>query len=292
MVRYKSKTLTQQAWQQELNDLVRGASGGFLFGIPLIYTMEVWWIGSYAEPRMLLGLLGATYVAVFLLNRTDGFRQGTDDPPLRTAMDSVEALAIGIVCVTCVLILLQEITWQTPRYEIVGKIIFEGVPFAVGVALTRSLIDPDQQEQGSNSSDAAKPSQFWQRTFTDIGATLVGAMVIAFSIAPTDEVTMLAAAVTPPWLLLIIAASLLISYSIVFIAGFTSEQERKQHPGIFQRPMIETAISYLFSLGMAALMLWFFHRLSFADPWTSWLNQVLVLGLPATIGGAAGRLAV
>jgi putative integral membrane protein (TIGR02587 family) len=292
MVRYKLKSLNQQAWQQEINDLFRGASGGFLFGIPLIYTMEVWWIGSYAEPRMLLGLLGVTYVAVFLLNRSDGFRQGTDEPPIKTAMDSVEALAIGIVCVTCVLILLQEITWHTPRYEILGKIIFEGVPFAVGVALTRSLINPDQQESDSPSSDSRKPSQFWQRTLTDIGATLVGAMVITFSIAPTDEVTMLAAAVTPPWLLLIVTASLLISYSIVFVAGFTSEQDRKQHQGMFQRPMIETAVSYLLSLGIAALMLWFFHRLSVSDPWSSWLNQVLVLGLPATIGGAAGRLAV
>ncbi|MBW4552175.1 MAG: TIGR02587 family membrane protein [Aphanocapsa sp. GSE-SYN-MK-11-07L] len=294
MVRYKSKSLTKQAWQQELNDLVRGASGGFLFGIPLIYTMEVWWIGSYAEPPMMLGLLGVTYIAVFLLNRTDGFRQGTDDPPITTAVDSVEAIAIGIVCVTCVLILLQEITWQTPRHEVLGKIIFEGVPFAVGVALTRSLINPEQKESdsSSNSSDASKPSQLWQQTLTDIGATLVGAMVIAFSIAPTDEVTMLASAVTPPWLLLIIAASLLVSYSIVFAAGFTSEQKRKQHQGIFQRPLIETAVSYLFSLGMAALMLWFFHRLSVSDPWSLWLNQVLILGLPATIGGAAGRLAV
>jgi putative integral membrane protein (TIGR02587 family) len=298
MVRQKLLNLNSQDWKRELNDLVRGASGGFLFGIPLIYTMEVWWIGSYAKPEIMISLLAVTYVTVFLLNLTDGFRQGTPDPPIKAAMDSVEALAIGIVCVTCILILMQEITWLTPRSEILGKIIFEGVPFAIGVALTRSLIDPEPKQVNLSSevSGSLKPQasldEMLKRTIIDIGATFVGAMVIAFSIAPTDEVTMLAAAVTPPWLLLIIAASLLISYGIVFAAGFTSEQERKLHQGFFQHPLVETVVSYLLSLGMAALLLWFFHRLSISDPWSSWLNQVLLLGLPATIGGAAGRIAV
>jgi uncharacterized membrane protein len=39
-------------------------------------------------------------------------------------------------------------------------------------------------------------------------------------------------------------------------------------------------------------MLWFFQRWTFADPFDLVLQQVVVLGLPATIGGAAGRLAV
>ena len=33
-------------WKQELQEIISGASGGFLFGIPLLYTMEVWFIGS------------------------------------------------------------------------------------------------------------------------------------------------------------------------------------------------------------------------------------------------------
>jgi uncharacterized membrane protein len=51
-------------------------------------------------------------------------------------------------------------------------------------------------------------------------------------------------------------------------------------------------MSYLVSLVAAVIMLWFFERLTLSDPWTMWLEQTLVLGLPATIGGAAGRLAL
>jgi len=42
----------------------------------------------------------------------------------------------------------------------------------------------------------------------------------------------------------------------------------------------------------SALMLLFFQKVTFADPWRMWLEHTLVLGLPATIGGAAGRLAI
>jgi putative integral membrane protein (TIGR02587 family) len=103
---------------------------------------------------------------------------------------------------------------------------------------------------------------------------------------------MLDAAIAPPRLLAIIAVSLLISYGIVFQAGFTTQKQRIQQKGIFQRPLSETVMSYLVSLFASAFMLFFFHRLSLDDPWTLWLSRTLVLGLPATIGGAAGRLAI
>ncbi|MFM7427883.1 MAG: TIGR02587 family membrane protein [Elainella sp.] len=290
-------------WQQEIQDLVRGASGGFLFGIPLLYTMEVWWIGSYTEPPLMLTILAITFVIVFLLNRTDGFRQ-VGDRPFQALCDSVEALAIGTVCVTAVLILLREITHQTPLNEDLGKIVLEGVPFAIGVALARSILagrrdQPDQDNQDTQMDQQANPSASenqplpnYSPALADVSATLVGTVFIAFNIAPTDEVKMLAAATSPPWLLVMVAASLVISYCIVFAAGFVSQERRLQQQGWFQNPLVETVLAYLLSLCAAALMLWFFHRLGFDDPWTSWLRQTLVLGLPAAIGGAAGRLAV
>ena len=127
-------------------------------------------------------------------------------------------------------------------------------------------------------------------TLADIGATLIGATIIAFNIAPTDEVAMLAAAVSPLGQLAIIAASLLISYGIVFEAGFTNQKKRMQQQGIFQRPLSETVACYLVSLLAAAFMLWFFQQVSLEDPWQMWLSYTLLLGLPASVGGAAGRI--
>jgi putative integral membrane protein (TIGR02587 family) len=297
-----------QIWLHEFHDLIRGVSGGFLFGIPLLYTMEVWWLGSVVQPQRMIVALLSTFVVVLLLNRMAGFRHSRDVSLIDAAIDSIEALAIGLICVALMLVLLREITFATPLDEILGKIIFESVPFAIGVALANQFLSKasdDQHDQNNTRSPGARGDARQQLdraaaddqdqlrgTIADIGATLVGATIIAFNIAPTDEIPMLAAATSPVWLLCIIGASLLISYGIVFEANFADQQKRRQQRGIFQRPLSETVASYLVSLFAAAFMLWFFEQLSFNDPWTMWLDHTLLLGLPATVGGAAGRLAI
>ncbi len=279
-------------WTHELSDLVRGASGGFLFGTPLLYTMEVWWIGSFTTPPRMLGALLATYCIVFLLNKTTGFRQSEDVQIADAARDSVETLAIGLLCGAGVLFLLREVTMKIPLDEAIGKIVFESVPFALGVALASQFLSGSRSNNQPEQKDTGERRGRLNATVADIGATFIGATIIAFNIAPTDEVPMLAAAVQAPYLLLIIMASLLISYGIVFEAGFADQQKRMQQQGLFQRPFSETVVSYLMSLVAALAMLWFFQQLSLDDPWQVWFSYTVVLGLPATIGGAAGRLAV
>lgn len=79
-------------------------------------------------------------------------------------------------------------------------------------------------------------------------------MIIAFNIAPTDKVPMMAAAFSP-WLLAIIAVSILVSYCIVFASGFTSPKKRHQQQRLFQRTLGKTVFSYLVSLLTLALIL-------------------------------------
>lgn len=297
--RTRKKGQFSNSWSNQFNDIIRGTSGGFLFGIPLLYTMEVWWIGSQTPPPIMLAILATTFVVVLLLNHTEGFRQNQRNTFLDTVMDSVEAVAIGIICATSILVLLGEITRETPLNEALGKLILESAPFSLGAALARAFLSGDRWSS-SNSHDANKQGDQvnqkyksnFNATLADIGATLIGAMIIAFNIAPTDEIPMLDAAIAPPRLLVIIAVSLVISYGIVFQAGFTTQQQRRRQKGIFQRPISETVMSYLVSLFASAFMLFFFNRLSLDDPWTLWMSKTLILGLPATVGGAAGRLAI
>jgi putative integral membrane protein (TIGR02587 family) len=289
------KESSHSPWHQELNDLIRGVSGGFLFGIPLLYTMEVWWIGSSVEPLRLLIAIALTFTIVFLLNQTSGFRNAADIRFKDAVMDSVEAIALGIFCTSCVLVMFQEISLDTPLGEALGKLIYESVPFALGVALSNQFLkdaSDENEEQSKNRKQLSKPKKQIDGTLADIGATLIGGIIIAFSIAPTDEVPMLAASTSGPWLLALIVASLLISYAIVFAANFSNQSKRQKQEGIFQDPFSETVISYLVSLIAAALMLYFFDKLAFSDPWSIWLRYTLILGLPTTVGGAAGRLAV
>ncbi|MDX2231813.1 MAG: TIGR02587 family membrane protein [Leptolyngbyaceae cyanobacterium bins.349] len=282
-------------WMNEVDDLIRGASGGFLFGIPLLYTMEVWWIGSSVSMLRAMLALILTFAIVFLLNRTAGFRKTADSNPQDDAMDTIEAMAIGLICAGIILILLREITLDTPLNEALGKIIYEGVPFTLGVALANQFLAGNENGKAKGPEGESKQTRKNTRlnaTLSDIGGTLIGATIIAFNIAPTDEIPMLAAAVSGLWLLGIMGASLVISYAIVFEAGFANQEKRQQQQGIFQRPASETIASYLLSLLAALAMLVFFGKLNSQDAWQTWLSYTILLGLPATVGGAAGRLAV
>lgn len=295
----KRKNYSQHSdnWQQELQEIISGASGGFLFGIPLLYTMEVWFIGSYVEPPILLCILLITFITVFLLNRIEGFRPQESETLLGAISETLETLAIGMVCAFLILLILKRIDLQTSLVEALGKTIFEGVPFSLGVAFSRSLLSGDAEVDSnklrSSKSNSSKRSKIvWQDTLADLSATLIGALFIAFSIAPTDEILVLAAASSPVRLLAIIITSLLVSYCIVFASNISNYQHRRRQKGLFQTPQSETIISYLVSLLAGMLMLWFFHKVTFSDPWFVWLRYSIILALPASIGGAAGRLAV
>jgi len=283
--------------KREFDDLVRGVCGGFLFGIPVLYTMEVWWIGSSVSPPRLLGILSATLLGTYLLSSTAGFRKAQAATKQEAFGDAVEAIALGIICATLMLIVLRQVTFDTRLSEAIGKVIFESVPFSLGVALSNQFLQGGADASNAQNQPKAPkklerffPENNLNETISDVSATLLGAVVVAFSLAPTDEVTVLVAAVHGPWLMAVVLISLLLSYSIVFQANFTRQGQRRLQEGLFQRPLSETVFSYLLSLLMAGLMLSFFQKLDLTGPLEIAFRQVLILGLPATIGGAAGRL--
>lgn len=271
-------------WAEEGTDLVRAVSGGLLFGIPLLYTMEVWWVGTYTEPSRVLAVLLLTFVPVWFLNRTSGFRTGKDVSLGDAAMDSIETVAIGIVSAALLLFMFKEISFSTPVAEAVGKISFEAMPFGIGIALAQHFLR-------GRRADRSKRKDQLHATVADIGATTVGAIFVAFNIAPTDEVPMIANALGPYSLLVVMLVSLAVSFCIVFVAGFSNQEDRRNQQGIFQHPVSETVACYLVALIGSFVMLWYFQRLDASAPWQETLSHIIVLGLPASVGGAAGRLA-
>lgn len=287
-------------WRREASDLVRGASGGFLFGVPLFYTMEVWWLGSWVHPRWVLGALALSLAVVTVLNRTAGFRDTSASNWRDALVDGVEMVAVGLLCAAAVLLILREITLETSLAEVVGKTVFEAIPFAFGAALARWFLsrrdEAGEDGQGEDEAGGGDPGEeagpAISRTLADAGAAAVGAVVLCLSIAPTDEVPLIASAVTAPWLLAVAVASLLVSYAIVFQADFADQDGRARHEGLFQRPFAETVLSYVIALAAALAALLFFQRVGPDQHWTTWLSYTVILGLPAAVGGAAGRLAV
>ena len=279
-----------QDWQTEFSDLMRGIAGAFLFGAPFLYTMEVWWKGNFTSPPRMMLILGMAYLALVLLNIKGGFR--AEQPRSRTQIlvESAEGLAIAIFTATLSLILLDILHLETGIDAIMGRLITLSLPYSIGVGIANNLLLKITDDDDADSDQ--KRGHPWRSTLSDAGAALLGAIVVGSSIAPTDEIPMISSSLEPTRLLLIMASSLLLSYIIVFEANFGAQRQRRSQSGLFQGPISETVAAYLIALAAATLMLWLFQVIRIGDPINQWVSYIIVLGLPCTIGGAAGRLAV
>lgn len=288
-------TLDTSPWKTELDDLMRGVAGAFLFGAPFLYTMEVWWKGNFTSPPRMLLTLAIAYAALLMLDLRGGFRAQRARTWPRILTDSLEALAIALLTAASSLFLIGVIQSDTGIEAAMGRIIMEALPFSIGVGIANNVLLRSDGNDGGSKADSSRllsRDGAWRSTLADAGATSLGAVIISASIAPTDEIPMITSRLSSAGLLAIIACSLLLSYIIVFEADFGGQKKRRSQPGLFQSPISETLASYLISLLVAFLMLWLFQLLRPEDPYSQWISYTIVLGLPATIGGAAGRLAL
>lgn len=277
------------SWSEELGDILRAIGGGFIFAIPLLYTMELWTIGATAELWKLLLFLGIAFLISLGLarSREGGFKEATD--PFATLEQAADGVAVGIVGAAVVLLVLNRIHLGDPLSAIAGKILVQAVPLSIGAAVAAAIFGP-RGERGREGDEDTPPPNALRATLTDLGATAIGAVFLAFSIAPTNEVGLLAAELTHRHLIALIGLSLALSYIIVFASGYGSS--RQPRPGPFQKPVTETVVAYIVSLVVALLALFLFDRIELGDPLPWILTLTLVLGLPATVGGAAGRLVI
>jgi putative integral membrane protein (TIGR02587 family) len=265
--------------------------------MPFLYTMEVWWRGNTAgPPRMLLGL-ALTYIALVVLEHAASARFNATAPWPRALTEAAQALAVGLVAAALGLAVIGFLRPEAGLHAIVGRIVMEGLPFSLGVGLADFLLG--EKGDGGHEKGGARPSaekkgkgDARRRMWARAGATALGATAIALTLAPTQEIPLIASGLGYPHLLGMMCASLVISYMIVFASNFVATEARKEHGGGFDAPVAETITSYMISLLMAACMLWLFQMLDLRDTPGQWASYIIVLGLPASVGGAAGRLAV
>lgn len=277
------------SWAKELDDLIRAFSGAFLFGTPLLWTMEMWWIGTYVEPWKLLVFLALAFVVNVHLTYFAGFKE---QRTVHTSLtQAVEAVAVGIVASVIVLLILNQISPSEPLGSILGKVAIQAIPLSIGASAANALFA--WGEKGREGDDEEpEPDSPWQAGLNDLGATIAGGIFIGFSIAPTAEIPTLAAELGYWHEITLVGLSLLVSYAIVFESDFSPQRREKETRGLFQRPITETVMAYFISLFVALLALYLFDQFEFGDPIFAVVSQVLVLGLPTAVGGAAGRLVI
>jgi putative integral membrane protein (TIGR02587 family) len=281
-------------WREEGKCLMRAVAGGAIVGMPLLYTMEMWWHGSTLSPWHLLAVLLGSVAVCFLFSLLSGFRP--EYSPAEAAGQAVTAVGVAIVLSAAILLLIGEIGRETSLATAVGKIVLEAAPVSIGVSFANSqLLHRSRTGEDEEDGEKPKPPEDPEREqlkadLRDASATLAGSLVFALNIAPTEEVIKIAAGLSPWQLLLLLLGTSALCYVILFASGF--EQHVVHVESVFQHPVAETVLATGISLAVAFVLLLVVGQRETMSHWYTAVAATVTLGLPAVVGGAAGRVII
>ena len=260
--------------------VARGFGGALLFSMPILMTMEMWWLGFYTL-RWKLALFVVLMVPMILgISYFAGLKQ--DFSLSEVILDGFTAYGIGIVTSIVVLYLMGIIEASMSVREIVGKVAIQAPTAAFGAILAREeLGGGSKRRQERKKRRAGYPGEMFM--------VAAGAFYLTSTVASTQEMILIPFKMTMWHAAGLIVFSLLIMHGFLYTMKFKgAPQEPSGTPwwSIFLR---YTVPGYLVVLLVCAYVLWTFDRFeSYAPHWVA--LYTVALGFPGAVGGAAGRL--
>jgi putative integral membrane protein (TIGR02587 family) len=257
--------------------LARASGGAILFSLPILMTMEMWRLGfSISEFRLALLLL-LTIPLLIGLSHYMGFEETFGF--LDDAVDAFVALAVGFVASAAVLGLLAVIRLGMSSHEIIGSIAIQAVPGSIGAMFAQSQL-----------GGAEKKKKEWRAAYGGkMFIMAAGGLFLAFNIAPTEEVVLIAHKMTAWHSTALVLASLVVMHAFVYAVEFHGQVSMRWRGPLWSEFLRFTLVGYAAVLMISLYILWTFGRTD-TMPFGEILSAVIVLGFPAAIGAAAARL--
>src|SRR3954462_6901312 len=159
--------------------LARAFGGSILFALPLLLTMEMWWLGFYLSPGRLLLLIAVFFPVLAGLAHYIGFDETAHAG--HAALQALTAYGVAVVSSALMLavfgILKPGMGWQ----ELVGKTAIQAGPGALGALLAQAHFGGDPEAEKRREEAAYVEHLFFM---------LVGALYVSLTVAATDEMVL------------------------------------------------------------------------------------------------------
>jgi putative integral membrane protein (TIGR02587 family) len=259
--------------------LARAFGGALIFSLPILMTMEMWWLGFSISNFKLALLLLLTIPLLVGLSHYMGFEDtfGLKDD----ALDAFVALAVGFVAGAITLSLFSVIESGMSAHEIIGKISIQAVPGSIGAMFAQSQLGGDQKKKEEKKRHAGYGGEVF--------IMAAGALFLAFNVAPTEEMILIAQQMSAWHSIALALVSILIMHAFVYTVEFQGTASIPPGTPFWSVFLRFTILGYAVALSMSAYMLWTFGRtegLAFAQT----ISILIVLGFPSAVGAAAARL--
>lgn len=256
--------------------LARAFAGSIIFGLPLLMTMELWWMGFHLERWRLLQFVAVNFLLLIGLSRVSGFEPTAS--LLDDVLDALSAYAVGVIAALLVLFLFGVLGPGMGLQEMAGKVAIQSVPASFGAMIAAKQLG-DQDEDEEQPDRDSYPGELFMM--------IAGALFLAFNVAPTEEVAQISFMMAPWQEIALVLVSVALLHALVYNVGFKGEHEGQDGPTsvFFRFTLPGFAIAVLVSL----YVLWTFGRTEgVAVPQMA--AMVAVLAFPASVGAAIARL--
>jgi putative integral membrane protein (TIGR02587 family) len=263
--------------------LARAFAGAVLFAFPLTMTMEMWSLGfSMERDRLLLFVLINLFVLVGV-SHFAGFERTirwSDD-----VMDAFAAFGVGFIASLAMLAAFGIITFGMSAGEIAGKVALQAVPASIGALVSRNQLgeQEEEKEQEAELRKAGYAGQLFLMT--------VGALFLAFNVAPTDEMVLIAHKMSGWHALVLVVVSVVLLHTFVYAIGFSGQEVRPEGMSAGAAMLHFTIAGYGIAILVSLYALWTFGRTDGVSL-AAVAQMVAVLGFPASLGAAVARLIV
>jgi putative integral membrane protein (TIGR02587 family) len=264
--------------------LARAFAGAIIFGLPLLMTMEMWFLGISLHPARLLVFLIVNFAILVGLSRFGGFER--TDILAEDVMDAFAACGVGILGAAAVLFLLAIVGPAMPLDEIAGKVAIQSVPMSFGAMIARKQLSGGGAEP-TDEEAAVRGAGYGGQLFL----MTAGALFLSFNVAPTEEMLLIAYMMTPWHLLALILVSLLLLHLFVYRVGFAGQKAHPHGSGALRTFFVSTIPGYGIALVIGLYVLWTFGRVD-----DTAIDQIAatmaVIAFPGALGAAIARLVV
>lgn len=261
--------------------LGRAFGGALIFSMPMFMTMELWQLGFAADP-MRIALLVVLMVPVLVgLSHYCGF-----EPTFHWQVDVVDAFAgyaVAFAASFLILAIFGELQPGMPWDEVAGKLALQAVGGSIGALLAQGQFgtrDDHAEEEKENTAHAG-----------ELFLMLVGALFLALSVAPTEELALIANKMGPAQAIALAVLSLVVMHAFVYSVGFRGQADVPEGTPRWSLFLRHTVPGYAIALLASVYLLWTFGRTDGAGL-EHIVTTAVVLAFPASIGAAAARLLI
>jgi putative integral membrane protein (TIGR02587 family) len=261
--------------------LGRAIGGSIIFSLPMMMTMEMWWIGFYISPMRLACLILFSLPLFYRISTMIGFRRS------KTLWDNVidvlVSYAVAFLTTGIVLSALGVIQWNMDPGSAYSILLLQAVPGSLGALLARNIVS-----EGSKSEDDAQEKE-GRNYKDDLTILATGALFLAFNLAPTEEMVLLSYKMTTWHALVLLLLTLIVMHAFAVASSRCSPTQLSSWPIHWRIFVRITSSGYLIAFLISFFMLWVFESLADKSFYNA-VKGIIVLGFPAGIGAAASRM--